>query len=98
MNQKFFDPEDDGKIPTKGGKASGAAADAEGATLPGKLLKHMVEAENEEAALADGGPGFPLPAQEDENGVDKRAAFAQKDLEYPELQLIVCKKGVVKAG
>lgn len=62
------------------------------------MLKHIMQTDAEEAALQDGGEGFPPPIEEEEDGVDKRAAFAQKDLEYPELQLIVCKKGVVKAG
>lgn len=52
----------------------------------------------EEKALEDCGEGFPPPAEDPSLGVDKRAAFAQKDIEYPDLQLIVCKKGVVKCG
>lgn len=78
MNQKFFDPEDDGKGGGTGG-AGLAAIDAEGATLPahkqGTLtaeLKLAMERDTEEAALQDGGEGFPLPPSPAE--LEERAA------------------------
>ncbi len=76
MNQKFFDPEDDGKIQGATIKSGLAAINAEEAPLSEKLLKQAFEQEQEEKACIDGGEGFPPAEDEAESSVDKRAAFA----------------------
>lgn len=62
---------------------------------------------NEHEWYRDKGPGVPKPKDEDESDdedeeaakkkkpKDAKSKFAQKDLEYPELQLIICRKGKI---
>jgi hypothetical protein len=52
--------------------------------------------ENLDEAFVDGGKGVILPElTEEEVKNEHRNKFALKDLEYPNLQLIICKKGKV---
>jgi hypothetical protein len=51
---------------------------------------------NESEPCADKGKGFCLPEELNEDQkkmVEKQMKFAEKDLEYPNLQLIFCRKG-----
>lgn len=36
------------------------------------------------------------PKDEDEGTKDSRENFAKKDIEYPNLELIICRRGIVK--
>lgn len=92
MNQKFFDPAEDNldELTMK---------DVEGAdTLLGKMaaivINDQVEKENEEKHADDPAyQDFTEGVKKPEGQIDSRDQFAQKDLEYPKLELIVCRRG-----
>ena len=52
------------------------------------------EEKNHTDAFADKGMGVPLEERDDD--ADAKDNFAKRDLEYPEMQLILAKEGVVK--
>ena len=57
---------------------------------------HLLEEDINQHALVDCGQGYLEDDDDGGDSHDKKNAFAQKDLDYPEVQLIVAKKGVVK--
>lgn len=107
MNQKFFDAEEDLQdVVTTQDKSK--AKDIGDMLFVHEVNEVVKENQNEQlndAALADKGQGFKLPAlpppqidpktgKEIESKIDEaKAKFAAKDLEYPKIELIVCKKG-----
>jgi len=50
---------------------------------------------NESDHYADCGAGVPKAKTEGAE-MDQREKFAQKDIEYPKLELIICKRGCLK--
>lgn len=97
MNQKFFDPEEDAMAIVTMQKIDNKMDMA--AKLVAMQINEEVDDQNKEKAeqddYADMGPGVPKPKTEGEE-MDQREKFAQKDIEYPKLELIICKKGCLK--
>lgn len=95
MNQKFFDPlEDNVKEVTM---INAGPSDNLALNIGAALINDQVERENEnkhvdDEAYQDKGPGVVKPPDE----FDSRDEFANKDLEYPKLELIICRKGKLK--
>jgi hypothetical protein len=96
MNQKFFDPEEGTMdVVTKQAIEGADLADA----LAGGLINEAVEEQDAERnasdAFADKGEGVKKPAAP-EGTTDSKSLFAKKDLEYPKLELMICKRGKLK--
>jgi hypothetical protein len=75
------------------------------AQLANDAVVENLEAKNESEWYDDKGAGVPKPKPEEEeeeeeeddkkdsNAADAKSKFAKKDLEYPDLQLIICRRG-----
>ena len=97
MNQKFFDPEEDAMdiVATQEVSAAGGLAAALAGGLINEEVNEQNEATNASDAFKDKGQGvLKPPAPEGET--DQKSAFAKKDLEYPKLELMICKRGKLK--
>lgn len=79
-----------------------SAAEQAVAQLANEAVVELQQEKNEHEWYQDKGQGVPKPVQEDESDADEaddkkkadsKSKFAQKDLEYPELTLIVCRRG-----
>ena len=96
MNQKFFDPEEDFMDVTTTQKIDNQMSLGE-QLLAQNINDQVVldlKQKNNADAYKDKGPGVLLPPEPEEFADEEhRQKFAQKDLEYPDLQLIVCRKG-----
>lgn len=73
------------------------------AQLANEAVVELQQEKNEHEWYQDKGRGVPKPEEEEESEEeddvagkkkgDAKSRFAQKDLEYPEIQLIVCRRG-----
>lgn len=105
MNQKFFDPEEDflDTVTTQAIDKGMSAAQQVAAQLVNDAVVEQQEEKNEHEWYADKGAGVPKPKDDDSDDdlptkkkpKDAKSKFAQKDLEYPELQLIICRRGKI---
>jgi hypothetical protein len=97
MNQKFFDPEEDAMDIVATQQVASATGLA--AAMAGGLINEQADEDNEVAnaseAFKDKGPGVKKPAAP-EGETDQKSAFAKKDLEYPKLELMICRRGTLK--
>jgi hypothetical protein len=107
MNQKFFDPEEDymDAVSTQKIDKGMSAAEQAVAQLANEAVVELQQEKNEHEWYQDKGQGVPKPEDEEESEEeeieagkpkkDAKSKFAQKDLEYPDLQLIVCRRGKI---
>ena len=109
MNMKFFDPEEDymDSVSTQKIDKGMSAAEQAIAQLANEAVVELQHEKNDHEWYQDKSAGIPKPKveeeseDEDDEGQpvkgkgDAKTAFAQKDLEYPELQLIICRRGKI---
>ena len=110
MNQKFFDPEEDLQdvITTQDKSKAKDIGDMMFAHEMNEVVKENQAEQEESEACEDKGAGFLLPPEPEVEidpktkkpkvqQQDARQKMAARDVEYPKLELIVCRRGALKA-